>query len=252
MTPTLTTTTRPRPAVRASAGSPATRRLETLAPLSDEEFALVLGLGSRPDTYGPGQEIVPQGGPIRRARLVLDGWACRLRTLADGRRQIIGFLIPGDMIGLSHKPGPLELCATVALTRTQCLDATPLKDAIAREAARWPGLAAALRRGARAEEGQLLDHITRLGRQTAYERVAHLLLELHARLTVAGLATGPAFPMPLTQETLADALGLSVVHVNRILQQLRREKLVELRAGRAVLLQPDLLAGIADFRGAEL
>jgi DNA-binding GntR family transcriptional regulator len=57
--------------------------------------------------------------------------------------------------------------------------------------------------------------------------------------------------MPLTQETLADALGLSVVHVNRILQQLRREKLVELRAGRAVLLQPDMLAGIADFRGAE-
>jgi CRP-like cAMP-binding protein len=236
---------------RLSPATAAVRRLESLAPLSDAEAGLVLGLSGRPETYMPGQELVAQGGPIRRARLITEGWACRLRTLADGRRQIIGFLVPGDMLGLNTQPGPLDLCATIALTRLQALDASPLRDAVAREAGRWPGLAAAFRKSERLEQAQLLDHVTRLGRQTAYERVAHMFLELHGRLQVAGLATGPAFPMPLTQETLADALGLSVVHVNRILQQLRREKLVELRAGRAVLLQPDMLADIADFRAAE-
>lgn len=250
MTPPLASPERP--AVRMTAAPrPVVRRLGALAALSEEETALVLGLAGRAEPYTPGQELVPQGGPIRRARLILDGWACRQRTLADGRRQIIGFLLPGDVIGLRRQPGPLELSATVALTRVQCLDASPLREAVVRELGRWPGLAAALRRAERVEEAQLLDHVTRLGRQTAYERVAHLLLELHARLTVTGLAVGPSFPMPLTQETLADALGLSVVHVNRILQQLRREELVELRAGRAVLLQPELLAEIADFRGAD-
>jgi CRP-like cAMP-binding protein len=236
---------------RSSAARPAVRRLQALAPLSEEEIGLVLGISGRPESYTPGQEIVAQGGPIRRARLITEGWACRHRTLADGRRQIIGFLLPGDLIGVRRQPGPLDLCATVALTRVQCLDATSLRDPVMRDLGRCPGLASALRRAERLEEAQLLDHVTRLGRQTAYERVAHLLLELHGRLTTAGLATGPSFPMPLTQETLADALGLSVVHVNRILQQLRREKLVELRAGRAVLLHPELLAQIADFRAAE-
>jgi CRP-like cAMP-binding protein len=240
-----------RPLGRPSAARAAVRRLQALASLSDEESNLVLGLSGRAESYSPSQEIVPQGGPIRRARLIIEGWACRQRTLADGRRQIIGFLLPGDLIGMRRQSGPLDLCATVALTRLQCLDATPLREAVLRDVGRSPGLVAAMRRAERLEEAQLLDHVTRLGRQTAYERVAHLLLDLHARLTAAGLALGPSFPMPLTQETLADALGLSVVHVNRILQQLRREKLVELRAGRAVLLQPDALAHIADFRLAE-
>ena len=101
------------------------------------------------------------------------------------------------------------------------------------------------------EQAQLLDHITRLGPPDRLRAGGAPLARAARAAEVAGLATGPAFPMPLTQETLADALGLSVVHVNRILQQLRREKLVELSAGRAVLLQPDLLAGIADFRSAE-
>ena len=88
----------------------------------------------------------------------------------------------------------------------------------------------------------------RLGRQTGYERTAHLLLELGDRLAAAGLGDGRRFPMPLTQESLADALGLSVVHVNRILQQLRRERLIELRSGEAVLIERDLLVGVADYR----
>jgi hypothetical protein len=91
-----------------------------------------------------------------------------------------------------------------------------------------------------------------LGRQTAYERVAHFLLEVQRRLEIAGLGDGQRFPLPLTQEIMGDALGLSIVHVNRTLQQLRRERLIELRSGVTILLQRDLLASIANFQPAPL
>jgi CRP-like cAMP-binding protein len=89
--------------------------------------------------------------------------------------------------------------------------------------------------------------MVRLGQQTAYERVAHFLLELQRRLQIAGLGDSQRFPLPLTQEMLADSLGLSIVHVNRTLQHLRREKLIELRSGVAILLEPQTLSGICDY-----
>jgi CRP-like cAMP-binding protein len=99
------------------------------------------------------------------------------------------------------------------------------------------------------EDALLLDHAVRLGRLTAFERVAHFLLELQQRLEIAGLGDRQRFPLPLTQEILADALGLSIVHVNRTLQQLRRTGLIELRSGVAILVQPDALAKLCDYRG---
>ena len=87
------------------------------------------------------------------------------------------------------------------------------------------------------------------GRLTAFERLAHLLLEFHSRLKQAGLANGFSLRMPLTQEMLADGLGLSIVHVNRTLQHLRRENLVRLTEGTLTLVQPDRLSNIADFAG---
>nr|WP_281372616.1 helix-turn-helix domain-containing protein [Phenylobacterium haematophilum] len=91
----------------------------------------------------------------------------------------------------------------------------------------------------------------RLGRQTAYERLCHLLLEIRDRLLLVGMASETHFAMPMTQETLADATGLSIVHVNRILQQLRRERLLELQAGKAHLRDPAALAAIADYKAPQ-
>ena len=91
------------------------------------------------------------------------------------------------------------------------------------------------------------DHIVRLGRQTAYERMVHLMLEFHHRLQIAGLATNDSFPMPLTQEVMADSLGLSVVHVNRTLQQVRRDGLLEIRSGQVKLLDLKLMQAVADW-----
>jgi CRP-like cAMP-binding protein len=98
------------------------------------------------------------------------------------------------------------------------------------------------------EETFLANQVVRLGRQSAYERMAHLLLGFHDRLDAVGLAQGGAFAMPFTQEVLSDVLGLSTVHTNRTLQQLRREHLIESHGMTMRLMDIKLLAEIADYR----
>ncbi|WP_374468819.1 Crp/Fnr family transcriptional regulator [Phenylobacterium sp.] len=222
------------------------RRLRLLSPLTDAEQELVRQLGERRERHAPGEELIAEGQASRRARFVVSGWACRQRVLPDGRRQIFGFAVPGEAIGVGERPPTPALGSTVALTALETVDAEPVVEAAL--AGRAPGLARALQQSQFLEQALLLDHMVRLGRQTAYERVAHFLLELQNRLQIAGLGDQQRFPLPLTQEIMADVLGLSIVHVNRTLQQLRREKLIELRSGVAILLQRDLLVSISDFR----
>jgi CRP-like cAMP-binding protein len=232
---------RPRPM------EPVLRRFSAVAALNPAEIALIDRVAASREEHRPGAELLTEGGLVRPPRLIVSGWALRQRLLPDGRRQIFSFLVPGDGVGFCLSPHPLAMTSTVALTRLETVDATPLRLA-AKDKEAHPALAEAIQSGAHLDESRLLDNIVRLGRQTAYERVGHLLLELRDRLTIAGLADEHRFPLPATQEVLADALGLSVVHINRILQQLRREKLIELHSGRVVLLNPDLLASIADYR----
>jgi CRP-like cAMP-binding protein len=224
------------------------RRLRALSSLTEAEHDLVRRLGDRRERHVAGEELVAEGQVGRRPRFVTSGWACSQRVLSDGRRQIFGFVLPGDLLGLADRPSTPSLCSVVALTALETIDAEAMFEAIQSDSA--PGLARALIAAHLAEQALLFDHMVRLGRQTAYERVAHLLLELQRRLEAAGLGDSQRFPLPLTQEILADALGLSIVHVNRTLQQLRRERLIELRSGVAILLQPDLLMNIADYRAA--
>ncbi|HEY8614669.1 Crp/Fnr family transcriptional regulator [Phenylobacterium sp.] len=224
------------------------RRMRLLGSLSESEQDLLRHLGERRERHAPGEELIAEGQGSRRARFVVSGWACRQRVLPDGRRQIFGFALPGEAIGVGERPPAPALGATVALTALETVDAEPVVEAAL--SGRAPGLARALQQSQHFEQALLLDHMVRLGRQTAYERVAHFLLELQTRLQVAGLGDLQRFPLPLTQEIMADVLGLSIVHVNRTLQQLRREKLIELRSGVAILLQRDLLVSISDYRPA--
>jgi CRP-like cAMP-binding protein len=221
------------------------RRLRALVALSEAEQALVRGLGERRERHFPGDMLVAEGVVDGRPRFILSGWACRQRILPDGRRQIFSFLLPGDSISITRRTQP-EVCAVAALTTLETGDAQLVVKAA--ESGRAPGLAYALAALEPQEQVLLLDHMVRLGRQTAYERMAHFLLELQRRLKVVGLGDERRFPLPLTQEMMGDALGLSIVHVNRILQQLRRDGLIELRSGVAILLQPEQLADIADAR----
>jgi CRP-like cAMP-binding protein len=220
------------------------RRLRAFSSLSNAELELLRGFTGRRERHHPGDHLIAEGALGARPRFILTGWACRQRTLPDGRRQIFSFLLPGDSVACTARILP-EASAVVALTTMETLDAQPLLDAIADD--RAPGLAHAFSAIEAAEQKLLLDHMVRLGRQTAYERVAHFLLELQRRLEIAGLGDEQRFPLPLTQEMMGDALGLSIVHINRTLQQLRRDGLIELRSGVAILLEPERLADIAAF-----
>ncbi|WP_159996935.1 Crp/Fnr family transcriptional regulator [Roseomonas sp. 18066] len=227
---------------------PLLRRLGRLATLSPAEQAMIAELGRGPLRELPARaEIHPEGVCPPPAAL-LSGWACRIRMLADGRRQIVAFLLPGDLIG---RPPPClpAPCAALALTRVLLADAQPLFAAgFVHHPPVQTGLGRALRAAELQEEILLRDQVVRLGRQTAYERLASLLLELRQRLEMAGLAQPGRFALPLTQEVLADALGLSVVHINRTVQQMRRDRLIELRGGQVIILQPEALQSVADWQ----
>jgi CRP-like cAMP-binding protein len=224
------------------------QRLSHFADLSAEEVALAGSLAAKSEDFPAGTELVAEGQSLDFPRLLMSGWACRLRMLPDGRRQIFEFILPGDLYGLCLRPQAVALTTAIALTPVMIADATGLGAAITRQSDAFPGLTAACHIAASLEEAYLLNQLMRVGRQTAYERTAHLLLELHERLGIVGLADETSVPVPLTQEILADALGLSVVHLNRILQQLRRNQLIEFKSGYVRLLQPRQLAEIADFR----
>jgi CRP-like cAMP-binding protein len=222
------------------------RRLTSFAPLSDAEQSLVLSLGDRRERHRSGDELLIEGDFARRPRFVVSGWASTQRMLADGRRQVFSFVLPGDGIGVYPRMAPPAPFTVVATTQMETVDAEPFLEAI--RSGEAPGLVKAFSAATRLDDQSLLDHVVRLGRQTAYERVAHFLLELHDRLAVVGLAERQRFPLPFTQEILADALGLSIVHINRTLQQMRRDQLIEWRSGVATILRRDILVSVADHR----
>ncbi|HEV2562555.1 MAG TPA: Crp/Fnr family transcriptional regulator [Rhizomicrobium sp.] len=223
------------------------RRLSQYAEFSPEELAILNELGNDTEKLPAGSELIVECEPMNRPRLLLSGWGCRFRMLADGRRQIFEFILPGDMYGMCHRPQAIALSNAITLTPCVIADASPLGEAVLERPQDYPGLTAACAMTASLDEAYLLNQLMRVGRQTAYERLAHLFLEVAHRLSVVGLADGERLSMPLTQEIIADAMGLSVVHLNRTLQQLRRDKLIEFKNGSARILQPDRLAAIGDF-----
>jgi CRP-like cAMP-binding protein len=235
-----------RRSVTAPADLAALRNLASITRLSDEERALIRRLCVFQEAVPAGQPFDPDGRAAS-PRLILSGWACRQRILADGQRQIFGFLLPGDSVGLSLDPRPLDETTIIALTRVEYVDALMLREILALQDPRHDRLRRALATSRRYEETCLLNHVVRLGRQSAQARLAHLLLELRDRLQRAGLCTSDRLHLPLTQETLADALGLSLVHVSRTLGQMRRGRLIAMQSGWVTLLDEAHLRAASDY-----
>jgi CRP-like cAMP-binding protein len=235
------------PVGRSRPAEPVVRRLARLAPLAAEDVALLESVAARRERHERNAELNRQGERAFTPRMVLSGWAARVRTLPDGRRQILSLLLPGDVTGLTTGPSPLSLAPTVALTPAHTAEATPLFEALTRRRADHPALARAVELAAAAEVAGLMDHVTRLGRMSAYERTLHWLLELYTRLKRAGLAEAGRCRLPLTQDVMADVLGVSVVHLNRTLRQLKGDDLVRLEVGRLTLPDIDKAAGVCGF-----
>lgn len=188
-------------------------------------------------SFAPHQPCIRQGQSPRSVFLVTEGWMMRWHILADGSRQVTGFLVPGDFC---NDAAAVEhgFDAGVSALGPARVAAIPV-EAVARwEAA--PALGRALAWGRLAEQAVLRSWIVGVGRRDAYARLAYLLCQLHARLDLVGAAHEQGFVLPATQEHLADALGLTPVHINRVLKRLREDGLVDIRRTRVHL--PDVAA----------
>jgi CRP-like cAMP-binding protein len=222
------------------------RSASRFGPLMGDERAMLQDVVHRAELFQSGTVLVKEGDAKPRTVMLLSGWAAKQRLLTDGRRQIFGFFVPGDVVGLNQFGQ--SLAATVALTPVVVAQAGILQDAAADALGPYQGLTTFVRGMMERESAYLLNHLVRIGRLTAYERVIHLMIELKERLEEVGLVGPSSFPLPLTQEMLADALGLSIVHVNRTLQQLRRDRMLVLRDSVTTLLEPRLASGWTNAR----
>ena len=205
------------------------RALERFGSLAEAERSVVQGVEPAAKQVEADQDLAREGKHTVHCLLLLEGWACRYKTLEDGRRQITAFHIPGDLCD----PACLHLDP---LDQSTCT-LTPARVVLVPHAALlgWmgshPRLRDAVLRAMLADAAVSREWVVNVGRRTAYQRTAHLLCELVSRLRAAGLADDPAYELPLTRAELADALGLTPVHVGRMLQELRGQSLAEFEAG---------------------
>ena len=225
--------------------SPFARKLSTFIDLSEPELSVLASLHGRRKSYTAGTSMVLQGQADQQAFVLAEGWAFSYRLLPGGSRQIVDFQIPGDFLGLRSIMFRSAGQGIEPVTRVQAsqVGAGDLKEVFERN----PRLGSAVLWAASRDDAMVVEHLVGVGRRNAVERTAHLLLELGARLTLVGLGTKAGYDCPLSQYLLADALGLSAVHVNRVLRDLREENLVTFRNGRVDLTDFTGLVALADF-----
>jgi CRP-like cAMP-binding protein len=227
-------------------------RISAAANLSPAERQIVEAISSSVrKTYQAGSEIVVEGEVMPRPMIIASGWACRRRTRGNGRAQVLGFLAPGDGIGLRGSADTTAPSTLLALTTVETIDATQLL-LLVQQSKDYAGIANALLKAVAEDEEFLTNQIIRLGSPSPVERLAHLLLEMHARLSAAGLATERDFFMPMTYETLAEALAVTPKVARRSMKSLKRKGLAKFRYGRVKLLSPGELQRMSDFTPPDL
>lgn len=211
-------------------------RLEAFTRLSTEDKAALAKISKATRVIAPRRDLIREGESPQYIHLMVDGWACRYKTLPDGRRQIVAFFLPGDFCDLNvcvlkamdHSIGAITRLSVADIRRDE-MDSLTTTFPRVTQALWWEALVnAAIQR----------EWTLNVGQRTAYERIAHLLVEIFLRLRTIGMTIGVSCDFPLTQNDLADATGLTAVHVNRTLQELRKDGLIELERKRLTI--PDL------------
>ncbi len=215
------------------ATNPLIRKLSHCAPLSKLDKNVLHELATGDERFRADVDIPFEATPLRRAFLIKEGLAIRYRNMPSGSRQIMTFLIPGDLCDENVFLNPMD--HSIATITPVCLSWIP-RERMMNLFLHHPRISAALWWSALQEQAMLRERIVSLGRRDARGRVAYLLCELYWRYLSVGLAIDESFRLPLTQMELGDALGLSPVHVNRVLIDFRRESLISMGNGKVILL----------------
>ncbi|MFZ5718072.1 MAG: Crp/Fnr family transcriptional regulator [Pseudomonadota bacterium] len=207
------------------------RRLSATLAHTPDGLDACLTLEGPPRSFSTGEKLLPKGSHPK-AWLLASGVAGEVRWLSDRRRQVLNLKLPGDILQ-GDAQEEIE-----ALSAVQVVDAFPIIRAFRERSQNYQPLRQAWVAAARLEQALMRDHVVRLGCMSAYERMAHFLVETHDRLSRIGLATSASLHLPIKQDVVADLMGLSVVHVSRTMQILKREGLAHARSGYVML--PDL------------
>jgi len=225
--------------------NPLVRKLALRDTLTAEEQRTLEGLAIRVREAAAGSDIVQQGVRLTESTLLLDGLAGRYKLLGEGRRQISALHIAGDFMDLHSFLLKVLDHGVVALT--PCTVALVPHEALKRLTEAHPHLGRLFWLSTLLDAAINREWITSMGRRAALERTAHLFCELFKRLEAVGRTQGLSFRLPLTQSELGDALGLSLVHVNRVVQALRNDGLVTWEGRVLTILDWDRLCELAEF-----
>lgn len=217
--------------------------------LSSEERHALESAMLPPRSIAANTDLSRQGELAGHVEILIEGWGCRYKTTRDGHRQIVALLIPGDPANLDSFLFTRLDYAVRTLTAAKVL--TIPRDRFLALAAQYSGIAKTLAWLAMAENAILSEWALCLGRLSARQRLAHLLCEISARLGCANEVES-SFELPLTQEQIADVLGLTAVHVNRTIQHLRAEGLIEAKGRAMTITDMNALRRIAEFDPAYL
>lgn len=221
------------------------RTCEVFHPITDVELGFISKLKAGELRTGPASTVLQEGVPSDQLFTLLEGWAFRYKTLDDGRRQITSFVLPGDFIGIqSSMQGDMDHSVETLTPAVLC--SFPRKRI-------WdlfqscPSLAFDITWLAARQESMLNEHLLSLGRRKAKECAAYYILHLYLRAGDVGLVTEGKVRFPFTQDHLADALGLSLVHTNKTLKRLSAEGLVQWEHGWCFISDIASLAELAKF-----
>ena len=227
------------------------RKTDNFAVIKPEELAFIESYRTGAQAVDAGGTILHEHHPNGKLFTLYSGWAFRYKSLSDGRRQILNFLLPGDLIGLQQEFTDGAMHGIEAVTDvTLCVFP---RDGLWNLFRQYPSMGYDVTWLSAREEGFVDDNLVTAGRRNATERVAMLLMHLYRRLERLGLAIPgddglSAFvEFPLNQQHIADTLGLSLVHTNKTLRRLHMLGLHELKNGRLRLLNTKALARIADY-----
>lgn len=225
--------------------NPFVHKLKTLVDLSAGDVMALQRATSRPRNYAAKQDMIREGDNPGPVFVVLEGWACRYKILPNGSRQIMAFLLPGDAcdlhIGmLAEMDHSLQAITDSKVALIKGKDMADMLDA-------HPMIARAMYKSQLIDEATLRSWIVSMGRRSSLERVAHLMCELYIRAADTGSASQDHTALPISQVIFADALGMTPVHINRVLRELREAGAMAFTRGSLNVIDPIRLVKIAGF-----
>ncbi|HEV2505154.1 MAG TPA: Crp/Fnr family transcriptional regulator [Mesorhizobium sp.] len=220
-------------------------KLQGYGSLGEEDVTALLAATVGPRNIAPRKDLIREGDRPGPVFVILDGWACRYKILPNGTRQILAYLMPGDSCDLHV--GLLKEMDHSIQTVTEAVVATIDRHLMDSIMDRHPRVAKAMYIAQLVDEGTMRAWITSMGRRSSIERVAHLMCELYLRAQNIGITANTQLELPLSQLLLADSLGMTPVHLNRVLKELRKTGAMTLQRGSLIITNPVTLIQVAGF-----